>query len=253
MDTEYSCEMLEKFDRFKQGCFLIFKKWTAFRLALDNNPELLTVYYDEEKTELEIYYMLRLLLSDIDDEINKYNSKVAINLVAEMLFDFIQGYFHIEIEDQSDKLVARDIVNLHGELFKEDKFKFFEELKLSEKNFKGNFSIDFPITKKSIENKLIIDNMKKMEIDNDSETENTITEDEEETKNDKEKNLDNEDDDKNKLTLKKNEPDSDGFIEVKKNKRMKNKISKKTDDMDIDTEPPNQDDIFVEAKKKKKK
>jgi hypothetical protein len=31
-------------DKFKEGCILIFKKWKAFRTALDNNPQILTYY-----------------------------------------------------------------------------------------------------------------------------------------------------------------------------------------------------------------
>jgi hypothetical protein len=59
MESCYSLDMLEKFDLFKNGSFNIFKKWQAFRMALDQNPEFLTVYQDDEKTELEIYYILR--------------------------------------------------------------------------------------------------------------------------------------------------------------------------------------------------
>ena len=247
MDTYYNEEMLEKFDKFKQGCFLIFKKWQAFRLALDNNPELLTIYADEERTELEIYSMLRVLLSDIDDEINKINSKAVINMVAEMLYDFIQAYFHIEMEDQSEKFVARDIYELHGDIFFSQKCVYFEILKKADKDFKSNFSIDFPISKKSVQTRLLEANLEKMDIDDIEDEDGSVDEENKETTNEKGN------DKRSKLI-----PDSDGFIEVKKSKGKK--LNKDFDmDFDSNINYKKQDDNlpdadgFVEVKKNKKK
>lgn len=238
--------MLEKFDKFKNGCFLIFKKWQGFRLALDNNPDLLTVYADEERTELEIYSMLRILLSDIDDEINKINSKAVINMIAEMLYDFIQAYFGIELEDQSERFVARDIYELHGDIFKEGKYVYFEKLKKEDKEFKSSFSIDFPITKKSVQTKLLEAKIQKMEID-----------DEEDSESENEEKKENDIDSENK---KQTHPvtDADGFVEVKKSKSKKNN---KDIDMDVEingNSKQQEEDLpdadgFIEVKKKKKK
>jgi len=262
MDTYYTREMLDKFDKFKQGSFLIFKKWQAFRLSLDNNPELLTVYADEEKTELEIYNMLRILLSDIDDEINKINSKAVINMIGEMLYDFIQGYFQIEVEDQSEKIIARDIYLLHGEIFKEEKYSFLEQLKKADLQFKSTYAIDFPITKKSVQNKILIDKLDKMDFDD----KNDANDSEEEQNEDE--NIENCVNNKNLSENKDNfaTPDSDGFFEIKKNKvKKENKLdsSNSNSNEEINKQDGNKSkkenenlidaDGFIEIKKKKRK
>lgn len=245
MDTHYSDEMLDKFEKFKQGSFLIFKKWQAFRLALDNNPDLLTIYADEERTELEIYSTLRVLLSDIDDEINKINSKAVINMIAEMLYDFIQAYFQIEMEDKSEFFISRDIYELHGDIFKEGKYIFFEKLKQADKEYKSNFSIDFPITKRSVQTKLLEAKIDKMDIDDDDEG----TESENEEKEEKDVNGDN-----NKEFV----PDSDGFVEVKKSKGKKVNNFEMDVDMDLNVNKTEEENVpdadgFVEVQKNKKK
>ncbi len=254
MDTYYSEDILEKYDKFKQGCFLIFKKWQAFRFSLDNNPELLTVYSDEERTELEIYTVLRVLLSDIDDEINKYNSKVVINMIAEMLYDFMTSYFNLELDDKSENFVARDIYNLHGEIFKEEKYTFLEQLKKIDSESKLNFYIDFPISKKSVENKILSDKMEKMVIDDEQDDECDSDEDEENENNLKEDKTCN---DAEKDITQNMTTDAEGFVEVKKNKENKKKKNEKNMEIDnvVNKKNDNIPDAegFVEIKKKKKK
>lgn len=261
MDSHYSQEMLEKFDKFKKGSFLIFRKWAAFRMALDNNPELLTVYYDDEKTELEVYYMLRVLLSEVDDEISTGNSKIVTNFVAEILFDFIQEYFHLEIEDNSEKLVARDLVILHCQIFKDDKDELYENLKKEDKIFKGNYSVDFPITKKSVMNKILTDKMEKMEIDDGISSGSEV--DGEDNKDKSIKGKEEKNNIKGNGKIKDlNIPDQDGFVEVKKKKKMDktNKYENSDVAMEINVEgnmiiQSNVQDSegFVEVKGKKKK
>ncbi len=259
MDTYYSEEMLDKFEKFKQGCYLIFKKWQAFRIALDNNPDLLTVYADEERTELEIYSTLRVLLSDIDDEINKIKSKAVINMIGEMLYDFIQAYFQIEIEDKSEFHVARDIYELHGDVFKEGKFVFLEKLKLADKELKSSFSIDFPITKKSVQTKLLEAKMQKMDLD-DEDGSDTGSEEKEENVSSSNANImsdNNTGNTNNKGCV----LDADGFMEIKKSKGKKanNKNYDLDVEMDLDCNNKKEDeslpdaDGFVQVKKSKKK
>lgn len=60
---------------FFEGVQLLFKKWSAFRLALDNNPQILSQYdqFEDENgnfvEDLEINRMLNMLYNDLFDEI----------------------------------------------------------------------------------------------------------------------------------------------------------------------------------------
>lgn len=250
MESCYSSDILEKFDLFKKGSFLIFKQWSAFRMALDHSPELLTIYADEERVELEIYYLLRCVLSDIDDEIVKKNHTMAVtNIISEILLEFIFSYFNIEVEDHSEKLVANDILKLHSQIFREDKFDFFKELEKSAGLFKSEFSVEFPITKKSVEKRILINKEKK-------ENEESESEESEEKENEEIKEKE-----KEKVPIVENKNfskvDDDGFSEVLKSKKKKDKKNFDLDDVDmVVLDKKNNDfddDGFVEVKQKKKK
>lgn len=65
-------EINDKLKIFKEGIILIFKKWSSFRLALDNCPEVLDEYDDDG--QLEINSMLEALMNDIMGEIVKIPS-----------------------------------------------------------------------------------------------------------------------------------------------------------------------------------
>ena len=39
-------------EKFKQGCISIFKCWTAFRMALDQNPQILKYITDNNTIEI---------------------------------------------------------------------------------------------------------------------------------------------------------------------------------------------------------
>ena len=244
MESCYSSDILEKFDLFKKGSFLILKQWPAFRMALDHNPELLIVYADEEKKELEIYYFLRCVLSDIDDEIVKKNhSMIVANIIGGILLDFIINYFNIDVEDNSEKLIASDILKLHSQIFREDKLTYYNELEKSASLFKGEFSIEFPITKNSVEKKILLNKDKKVE-DEESGEESEDEEMEEEKKDDK----------KEEKIINKNlsQPDDDGFSQVLKSKKKKDNFDENVEMKVVENNEPDADGFF-EVKNKKKR
>lgn len=159
-------------DKFKEGCILIFKKWKAFRKALDNNPQILT-YYNEDESVLEINEYLEMLFDDILLSIEKNINNSNLNKeISDCLYSFISDYFQVALEDQSDKENAKILINLFNEL-KEGKNNLLNELKKKENN-NINYNINFPIE----ENPKII--FEKENEDESSEMENSFEEEKKE-------------------------------------------------------------------------
>ncbi len=167
MDKENKIEYPINRVKFKEGCISIFKRWNAFRLALDNNPQILT-YYNEDESVLEINEYLEMLYDDILFTISKY--RYNCNLIKETsdcLYSFISDYFQIDLEDQSDEEISKVLINLFNELI-DGKNNLYNELKMKEKNNINHYNISFPIIGKQ---KIIFE---KENEDESSENENSI-------------------------------------------------------------------------------
>ena len=185
-------------DKFKQGCISIFKRWTAFRLALDNNPQILT-YYNEDQTVLEINEYLEMLYDDILTTIIKNNNRSnLIDEVSDCLFTFMSDYFQVDLEDQSDSEIANILINLFNEL-KNGKDTLLNNLKNKENKSNMKYNVDFPI----LGNQKVIFEKEEEDIEESFE--------EEEEKN-KERN-------NNKMDT--DDVDEDGFTVIKKGKGKK--------------------------------
>ena len=185
-------------DKFKQGCISIFKRWTAFRLALDNNPQILT-YYNEDQTVLEINEYLEMLYDDILTTIIKNNNRSnLIDEVSDCLFTFMSDYFQIDLEDQSDSEIANILINLFNEL-KNGKDILLNNLKNKENKSNMKYNVDFPI----LGNQKVIFEKEEEDIEESFE--------EEEEKNNERNN--------NKMET--DDVDEDGFTVVKKGKGKK--------------------------------
>ena len=185
-------------DKFKQGCISIFKRWTAFRLALDNNPQILT-YYNEDQTVLEINEYLEMLYDDILTTIIKNNNRSnLIDEVSDCLFTFMSDYFQVDLEDQSDSEIANILINLFNEL-KNGKDILLNNLKNKENKSNMKYNVDFPI----LGNQKVIFEKEEEDIEESFE--------EEEEKN-KERN-------NNKMDT--DDVDEDGFTVIKKGKGKK--------------------------------
>ena len=144
MDKENKIEYPINRVKFKEGCISVFKRWNAFRLALDNNPQILT-YYNEDESVLEINEYLEMLYDDILFTISKYryNSNL-IKETSDCLYSFISDYFQIDLEDQSDEEISKVLINLFNELI-DGKNNLYNELKMKEKNNINHYNISFPI------------------------------------------------------------------------------------------------------------
>ncbi len=185
-------------DKFKQGCISIFKRWTAFRLALDNNPQILT-YYNEDQTVLEINEYLEMLYDDILTTIIKNNNRSnLIDEVSDCLFTFMSDYFQVDLEDQSDSEIANILINLFNEL-KNGKDILLNNLKNKENKSNMKYNVDFPI----LGNQKVIFEKEEEDIEESFE--------EEEEKNNERNN--------NKMETE--DVDEDGFTVVKKGKGKK--------------------------------
>jgi len=200
---------------FREGCINIFKKWSAFRLALDNNPQILT-YYNEDQSILEINEYLEMLYDDILNSIynDKTNNKECIqDEIADCLYTFIGDYFNAELDDQSDIEISKILYKLFLEL-KDGKIEYLEKLKKDKNKIKYN--IEFPITghQKIIMEKYEEEKEEEEEEEEDENNNENAKEDikENSEKNDKENNLNN----NNKKKDNKMEIDDEGFIIVKK-------------------------------------
>ena len=201
-------EKSKKVDRekFKRGCIAIFTRWTAFRMALDQNPQILK--YITNNNTIEINDFLEILYDDILTTIknDKSGTKELTDKVADCLNYFIGDYFQIQLADDSDLAVAKDLIKLHDDLKynKGQLVEYFENKANQDKNIL-KYSVEFPITgKQEIP-------LKKKEESDDEEDEEE--DDEEDKKEDKKENK--KEDDKMKI----DEPDEEGFILVKKGKK----------------------------------
>ena len=185
-------------DKFKQGCISIFKRWTAFRLALDNNPQILT-YYNEDQTVLEINEYLEMLYDDILTTIIKNNNRSnLIEEVSDCLFTFMSDYFQIDLEDQSDSEIANILINLFNEL-KNGKDILLNNLKNKENKSNMKYNVDFPI----LGNQKVIFEKEEEDIEESFEEE-------------EEKNIE-----RNNNKMETEDVDEDGFTVVKKGKGKK--------------------------------
>lgn len=181
-------------EKFTQGCVYVFKKWSAFRLALDNNPRILT-YYNEDQSVLEINEMLSTLYDEIFNTLNcgKLAGTMLEDELSDCLYGFMNDYFNIVLEDQSETEVAQVLIQLYNELKKGK-----DNLYISLENYKNpntKYSIDFPI----------LGNQKIIFEKNDDEEE-------------EEEDMDDMDNKNRNNNGNGNEEDDDGFVEVKKGK-----------------------------------
>ena len=220
-------EKSKKVDRekFKRGCIAIFTRWTAFRMALDQNPQILK--YITNNNTIEINDFLEILYDDILTTIknNKSGMKELTDNVADCLNYFIGDYFKIQLADDSDLSVAGDLIKLYDDL-KYGKGQMLDalELKVNQDTNTSKYSIEFPITGKQV-----IPVSKKEESDDDEEDEEEEDEKEEGKKEDKkeekkedekeEEKEDKKDDKNDDNKMKIDEPDEEGFILVRKGKK----------------------------------
>jgi len=197
-------------EKFKTGCISIFRRWTAFRMALDQNPQILN-YITKDNT-IEINDFLEILYDDILTTItnSKYGMKELIQDVAECLNYFIGDYFKIELADNSDMEIAEVLIKLHNEL-KDGKEKMLNNLISLQNKISQKYSVEFPITGKQVPPP-----KKKDESDDDEDDEEgEEEEDEKEGKKENKKENKKKEDDKMKI----DEPDEDGFVVVRKGKK----------------------------------
>ena len=197
-------------EKFKAGCIAIFRRWTAFRMALDQNPQILN-YITKDNT-IEINDFLEILYDDILTTItnSKYGMKELIQDVAECLNYFIGDYFKIELADNSDMEIAEVLIKLHNEL-KDGNEKMLNNLISLQNKISQKYSVEFPITGKQVPPP-----KKKDESDNDEDDEEgEEEEDEKEGKKENKKENKKKIDDKKKI----DEPDEDGFVVVRKGKK----------------------------------
>ena len=197
-------------EKFKTGCIAIFRRWTAFRMALDQNPQILN-YITKDNT-IEINDFLEILYDDILTTItnSKYGMKELIQDVAECLNYFIGDYFKIELADNSDMEIAEVLIKLHNEL-KDGKEKMLNNLLSLQNKISQKYSVEFPITGKQVPPP-----KKKDESDDDEDDEEgEEEEDEKEGKKENKKENKKKEDDKMKI----DEPDEDGFVVVRKGKK----------------------------------
>ena len=202
-------------EKFKTGCIAIFKRWTAFRIALDQNPQILK-YITSDDT-IEINDFLEILYDDILTTItnNKFGMKELIQDVAECLNYFIGDYFKIELADNSDFEIAEILIKLYNEL-KDKKEKMLNDLIARQDKISQKYSIDFPITGKQVPPP------KKKDDSSDGEDDDEEGEEEEDEKNEndnKKKEDKKEDKKKDDNKMKIDEPDEEGFVVVRKGKK----------------------------------
>ena len=197
-------------EKFKTGCIAIFRRWTAFRMALDQNPQILN-YITRDNT-IEINDFLEILYDDILTTItnSKYGMKELIQDVAECLNYFIGDYFKIELADNSDMEIAEVLIKLHNEL-KDGNEKMLNNLIALQNKISQKYSVEFPITGKQVPPPKKTDESDDDDDDNDEEGEE---EEDEKEDNNKKENKKKEDD-----KMKIDEPDEDGFVVVRKGKK----------------------------------
>ena len=197
-------------EKFKTGCIAIFRRWTAFRMALDQNPQILN-YITKDNT-IEINDFLEILYDDILTTItnSKFGMKELIQDVAECLYYFIGDYFKIELADNSDMEIAEVLINLHNEL-KDGNEKMLNNLISLQNKISQKYSVEFPITGKQVPPPKKKDESDDDEDDEEGEEEEDEKEGKKENKKENKKKID----DKKKI----DEPDEDGFVVVRKGKK----------------------------------
>lgn len=178
---------------FIEGANLIFKKWSSFRMALDNSPQVLQNFSDDSNTQLEINEMINILFNDIMQEIEKESGSVLEMNLGDLIFCFFQEFFDVDLEDESESTVARNLIKLYEEI-KSGKLDYLERLRKIDKTYNySHYYIEFPIVIE--EKKLIEDFQNQMAIDV------------------------NEDVKKSNVNSKQEEMDDEGFVIVKKKKK----------------------------------
>jgi hypothetical protein len=141
-----------QYSLFKEGANLIFKKWPAFRVAIDNNPKVLTYMSEEDDTQFELNYMVdNMLLTDIMELTSRDSGTNLEYNVADALYAFISEYFDIELEDHSEIQIGRNLIKLCNEL-KKGQMGYLEKLREMDKNISNStstatvtYSIEFPL------------------------------------------------------------------------------------------------------------
>ena len=201
-------------EKFKTGCIAIFRRWTAFRMALDQNPQILN-YITRDNT-IEINDFLEILYDDILTTItnSKYGMKELIQDVADCLNYFIGDYFKIELADNSDMEIAEVLIKLHNEL-KDGNEKMLNNLIALQNKVCQKYSVEFPITGKQVPPPKKRDESDDDEDDEEGEEEEDEKEDKNNNNNNNKKKNKKKDDDKMKI----DEPDEDGFVVVRKGKK----------------------------------
>lgn len=216
-------------DIFLEGVNLIFKNWTALRLCIDNNATLIFNNYievvnDQEEIYEELEFNIKLgeVYDSICDILTKEKStNFQEQKISEVLKKFIDEYFYVTLEDESNIDISRMIVKLFNEI-SIDKDDYINKLKLFKHSMQ--FNIVFPIKP---DTKINLDDYESCS-DEDEATENEETEEEKKEMKDivdgkfknKKKNNDIPLDvihEINKMDLC-NEDNDEGFEEVKKGK-----------------------------------
>lgn len=202
MESKQSSALREQ---FKEGFVLILQKWSSFRIALDNNPQVLT--YINDDNSLEINKMLGMLYDDVLGTIEKNKGSIStlVAKVGDCLFGFIQDYFQVDLDDDSDAEVANMLIQLYSELI-QNKTTCLSQLKEKSKIGKTTYSIYFPIRG---DQKVVFEAK-----DSDDE------EDEFEECDDDENDINKSNEAKKDVEMKiDNNNDNDGFVEIKKKKK----------------------------------
>ena len=163
--------------KFHKSCITIFKNWNSFREALDNNPQILT-YFNEDQTVLEINEYLDVLYDEIlsilnntsnsnniinknnDDNENNDYINYDNNIIKEIsfsLYSFMSDYFNINLKDESEKEIAKIL------------FIIFNELKKGKENFIKQYEINSVVNKYNIEFPILGNNFVIIEKDDEEE------------------------------------------------------------------------------------
>merc|ERR1711976_735381 len=110
--------------------------------ALDNNPQVLRQYTDEDEQELELNSMLDLMIGDVIEEIKKSNN---FKYVGGILFDFVHEYFDVIMESMDEHHVAKNLIKLYDEI-EEGKEEYLQKLRTIDSTYNySKYQIDFPL------------------------------------------------------------------------------------------------------------
>lgn len=104
-------------DVFKEGMNMIFTKWTALQLAIENSPYAYN-HLDHPQIQLE-----ELTLEYFQQVKNIDASDLSFNLE-----EFVSDQLHATFEDGSANLVSLDLLKLWNDVMNND-FKFAEQIK----------------------------------------------------------------------------------------------------------------------------